>query len=120
MHVYNIWGQIDSGSLGVMLNILNPPFKWQMQFENGTKGIASLYLNQTNNLLVVYESHHKVQNLEDLSQSVKSVVQSLYDAALLHCGIAARIELTSIMTDENVFGRIQLNDVINCPTIVFT
>jgi hypothetical protein len=116
MHAYQIWCELDSGPLGVSLNISKPPFKWKMQFEDGSNGIASLYLNQTNNALVVYESSFKVTNLTDLILAIKSTVQSLYDAALLHCGIATRVEIKSYMTDDNNFGRAQLNDVTTLGT----
>lgn len=75
--------------------------------------MAALYLNHTTNALVVFESSQKIEQekIADLILSIRSIVQTLYDAALLHCGIATRVELTSIMMEGKDFGRIQLNDV---------
>jgi hypothetical protein len=113
MHVYHIWGNIDAGAMQVLLDIANPPFRWALEFEDGTSGIASLYLNRTSDALTVFESSHKLEKgkLTDLVVSIRSTVQSLYDAVLLNCGIAARMELTAVMAEGNDFGSIQLNDV---------
>jgi hypothetical protein len=111
MSTYQIWCDIESGSKGVQLNVENPPFAWNIAFEDGRKASATLHLCNGKNALITIECDRQPENIEGIIKVAVQHVQALYDAALFTCGISGMIIARAVLLPDGKMANILFNDV---------
>lgn len=111
MYRYHIWCDIESGSDGIQIEIKNPPYKWNIEFEDGGTSTATVHLCQGKNALVVLDCQKEAVKPDILIQSVIQHVQALYDAALFNCGISGTAIGRAALLPSGQMANLKFHDV---------
>lgn len=111
MHTYQIWCDIESGSLGVQLEVQDPPHRWNIELEDGGRSQAAVHLCQGRSALVVLTCESEVARPDLLVQLIIQQIQGLYDAALIQCGISARVIGRAALLPDGRMASLNFHDV---------
>lgn len=111
MHTYQIWCDIESGSLGVQLQIANPPHQWTLQLGDGGSATATVHLCHGKNALVILDCEHEVKRPDWLVKLIIQHLQALYDSALFMSGVSAQIIGRAALLPDGKMANLLFNDV---------
>ena len=93
------------------MNVENPPFAWNIAFEDGRKASATLHLCNGKNALITIECDRQSKNIEEIIRMAVRHVQALYDAALFKCGISGMIIARAVVLPDGTMANILFNDI---------
>jgi hypothetical protein len=111
MNTYQIWCDIESGTLGIQLQIEKPPHQWALQLEDGGSATATVHLCHGKNALVILNCEHEVKRPDWLVRLVIQHLQALYDAALFMSGVSAQVIGRAALLSNGQMASLLLNDV---------